>query len=728
MKYRLALICALAAGASAPSQAASERWTQFVSTGEITGMADAGGQIWVGAFGGLIRIDKIGVETTYFNQANSSLRDLGVRNVASNGKGSVAATTRGGALAVFDGHSWSNPGIAAPLRGQACFDAVWDAAGSFWVLAIDPASHLPSVFRRRDSQWSRFYLDGVDAMAGDAYGGFYYSAYLPAGFGQPSLQTDREGQVWVSVLNRFRTKVFRIQQDGSMDTAVAPEQGEYHQLVVPDSGAPVWLGSTGMLRTKPDGLDTLRPPLASQYLTIFRNPRNRFARAADGSELWSLVPGMIHRRRSGVWDELALPGGQPINLPLLLPAGGWRGPGLTAHEAYVATDARFGTLDADSWTLASLTRPTFPAGGEFAVFPGGTPASTMLLGGRSGVHSFDWGTGIFTRRSVTPATAPRYPISVFAEKAGRVWVSSRGFLGALGQRGMDTLEPTDGAWLGTTTHGSAMNAFMAEDPAGALWFADGSRLLSNPNGSADPRTWIRHPLPAPWEKTALIAAIGRHRDGSIWIAANAFTGYTERTIAARFDGKSWIVYDSLSADAFASSGEVQDLRCDGAGNVWLRFPGSLLQWDGTAWKEHKWTSSAPLGKRIAAMAVDGSGALWAATSPPEATLLHWSDRWESVADAEGKMGSSWIRSMAFDVEGKLWMSSEQGGVLILDPAGATTAHTRPRAARGGRPARATSSDGTWRILTGDAREAGHGFPVRAFDLRGRAVPLLKGLP
>jgi hypothetical protein len=715
----------LASGLGRIQAAAGERWAQYSNTSEITGMADAGGPVWLGSLGGLIRIDPVSAETTYFTQANSSLTDLGIRTVASDGRGKVAAVTRNGALAVFDGRSWSAPGTETPLQGQFCLDALWDASGAFWVLATDPGSRTPSLFRRSGSQWNRYSLDGVDIMSGNLYAGFMYSAYLPSGFGHPGLQADRAGRVWASVLHGMRTKVFRIEPDGSLDTVVAPAKATFCQLVVPDSGAPLWLGSQGMFRVTSGGLDTLKPPVSAAALNLFFQPRNRFARASDGSELWSLAPGKIHRLRSGVWDTLDAPGKSSDSPTLLLQARGRPGPGLPAPDAYVvAAHTRFGALIGNSWSFTDIARTPFVAQTDLTAFPAGPRVQGMLFCDWNGVQSFDPRSGKMAPLYTLPAGDTRRPLALFADRSGKVWVSGPDFLGLLRGDGLQDMRPDARPMFGTYHSAFDHKAFMWEDPAGTLWIADSSRVFSAPAGSEDTRTWTEHPLPAPWTGKAYITNISGQKDGSVWISAVVSSQYSTTGFAARYDGKKWTVHGALPNDAFPSW-NILDLNCDGAGNVWLRFSDGLLQWDGTAWKQHPWSSSPLLGSGIAATAVDGNGSLWAATTSPEATLLRWADGWQNVTDATAKMRTTRVNSMAFDAEGKLWMSSTQDGILVFDPAtAAVSGIARSRKAPRGRSVLSRASHGAWRIVLPGSANEGSGRSARNLDIRGRTLPYM----
>lgn len=715
----------LALGIRPAAAGSAERWTQYANTGEITVMADAGGQVWLGTLGGLIRIDRVTAETTYFNQANSGLTDLRIQSLASDGNGTIAAVTRHGALAVFDGRSWTRPGTEAPLRGQFFLDALWDATGSFWVLATDPQSGLPSVFRKRNSQWTRFFLDGIDRMSVDGYGGYGYSPYLSEGLRLPRLQTDRQGTLWASVMNRAKPKVFRLDPDGSMDTVPAPDgkgiSGGYGgpniQFVVPDSGTPVWLEPQVMLQVSPGG-DTIRLP-KGVYANYFFHPRNRCARAPDGSELWSFVPGMIHRLRSGVWDSLPPLGSKTSRPPLLLQAHGGKGPGLRASSAYASLGALFGPLDGDAWTPVNVAKTPIPGAGVITQFSGGAGAYGMLLMDSKGIETFDSRAGAFAPFYALPSDGSPRIKALFADHSGRVWASGDGALGLFRQGTLDILKPDLGYWYG------AAESFMAEGRDGTLWFADSSGLRSSRRGSEDTRSWIKHPLPASLIGRVQIAAIGIDRDGGIWIAANhAYdTGWG---VAARFDGRTWRVHDSLSIGSDAQS--IWGLRCDSAGNVWIRFRQGLLQWNGTAWKSHTWSSSPLLATGIEAMAIDGRGTLWAATAAPEASLLKWEEGWRALPDASGKIGTSTIRSMAFDKEGRLWMAPDQGGVLVLDPSTATVPAKGPSG--GDAPAQTPVSGrfgGSWRIVLPGTPADAPGARARRIDIQGRSIPPWTGL-
>ncbi|MEO6094251.1 MAG: hypothetical protein ABIW76_00770 [Fibrobacteria bacterium] len=718
----------LAPGTHPAAAGSPDRWTQYANTGEITVMADAGDQVWLGTLGGLIRIEKVAGETTYFNQANSSLSDLRIQSLASDGNGTIAAVTQHGALSVFNGRSWTRPGTEAPLLGQFSFDALWDSAGSFWVLAADRQTGFPSVFRKRNSQWIRFFLDSVDRMSPNGYGDYSYSGYYYGGLGQPRLQTDRKGTLWASVLNRGKPKVFRFDPDGSIDSVPAPQGngvsgygGPNIQFIVPDSGTPVWLENRVMLQAAPGG-DTIRLPQIFNT-NSFLHPRNRCARASDGSQLWSFVPGKIHRLRSGVWDTLPPLDGNSSRPPLLLQAVARKGPTLQPYT-YVSAGTAFGMLEVDSWKAITMAKTPIRARGSFTLFSGGSGDFKMLVRDSWGVDGYDSRAGLLNTFYSFPITSPDRFTALFTDRSGRVWASGRGILGLLRQGEFKLLKSADGSWLGPDVYSYSANAFMAEGRDGTLWFADSSRLFSSRGGSEDTGAWIGHPLPAPWVGRVRISALGRHADGSIWIAANR-SDFSGGGIAARYDGKTWRVHDSLLTAGFAGQ-TIWDLRCDGAGNVWLRYREGLLQWNGTAWKKHPWSSSPLLGKGIEALAMDGSGTLWATTSLPDATILKWEEGWKSIPDATGKMGSSPIRSIAFDNEGKLWMAPDQGGILVFDPQGATVSAKTPSRMDAQVRSKVVSgrSVGSWRIVLPQSPAGGSG--TRILDIQGRAIPLRDG--
>ncbi|MFC2130683.1 two-component regulator propeller domain-containing protein [Bacteroidota bacterium] len=140
---------------------AEETWLQYTYVGYVSSIAEEADYIWIGTEGGgLVQMNKITNEKTFYNTSNSSLPDNDVWSIAIESNGEKWMGTDGG-LAKFDGKNWtiydpSNSGlpgsdvrsiaiddngnkwIGTSMDGLAKFD------GEIWTVYNTSNSELPS--------------------------------------------------------------------------------------------------------------------------------------------------------------------------------------------------------------------------------------------------------------------------------------------------------------------------------------------------------------------------------------------------------------------------------------------------------------------------------------------------------------------------------------------------------------------------------------------------------
>lgn len=707
---------------------AGERWTQYTSFAAITRMADGGKDLWLGTAGGLIRQNKATGENTYYNQANASFTDSRIRAVDSDQAGRLWATTQGGMLAEFDGIRWSNLSFGSPLEGEVVVDIAWDFRGSLWVLAMDRDSRKPSIFRRQEGQWTRLYLDGADAMPqsslGENYGhGYFYSYGIGSAYGiSPSyLQTDGVGQAWVVTRAANRTKVYRISNSGRVDTADTPHHLSPRWLLVPRTGSPFWICGLHLAQRTETGWDTTAFP-SGVLPQSTSHPRNIFAQTTDDGYFLSL--NRLVKYREGGWENISVPGDTLGRNSLLLESvAGNDCP--QGNCVRTARGDRVGSLAGESWNFirtafSPIGNPTFEV-----IRPRGAGSPDILMAGYGTVRIFRPATSQATPVDLGSSWAPGQTVhSLGEDHRGTLWVRGSRSLVRAGADGTETFTPENSPLAGYSEYLPAA-AFMAVDARGVVWAADSGKLISIPDGSGDVRTWKSHPLPAgpEWGDGITVTALAMNRDGSIWFSGRVQgPDLIARGMIGRYDGKTWRMFGA-SHHVWLDSLLVKDLRCDGNGQVWALFQAGLLQWDGTAWKEHARTRTSPIRNGVQAMTVDAEGRLWAATTPPEAALMMWTNRWETVDDSKARIATSTVRSMAFDASGRLWMATTGDGVMVLDPAGAmpTGIPSGRRFAPSHPPSLYRQADGGWRLfpgpLSGENRLA-----IRILTLQGTEVP------
>ena len=109
-------------------------WMNYTSGDEIMALAEEGDYLWVGTFGGLVKLNKINSEGVFFNQLNSGLPDNLVRAITIDQDRIKWIGTWSGGLAKFDDVNWtlfntSNSG----LPDDQITSIVIDSIGNKWI-------------------------------------------------------------------------------------------------------------------------------------------------------------------------------------------------------------------------------------------------------------------------------------------------------------------------------------------------------------------------------------------------------------------------------------------------------------------------------------------------------------------------------------------------------------------------------------------------------------------
>jgi hypothetical protein len=85
----------------------SQEWSVYLAGKWINCLADEGQYLWVGTWGGLVKLNKSTGQFIVYGKWNSKLPDNHVTSVAIDGQGNKWIGTYGGGLAKFDGVNWT---------------------------------------------------------------------------------------------------------------------------------------------------------------------------------------------------------------------------------------------------------------------------------------------------------------------------------------------------------------------------------------------------------------------------------------------------------------------------------------------------------------------------------------------------------------------------------------------------------------------------------------------
>jgi len=145
-------------------------WENFTSN-EVSAIAEDADYIWTGG-SGLLRIDKISGEKTYFNSANSGLQENGITCIAIDKSGTKWIGTENGGISSFDGINWNvYDGSNSLLPYGVVYTIVIDSDDRIWVGTANGLVVIAdtnwTVYNRSNSDIP---TDGIRAIAIDEDG------------------------------------------------------------------------------------------------------------------------------------------------------------------------------------------------------------------------------------------------------------------------------------------------------------------------------------------------------------------------------------------------------------------------------------------------------------------------------------------------------------------------------------------------------------------------------
>lgn len=238
---------------------------------------------------------------------------------------------------------------------------------------------------------------------------------------------------------------------------------------------------------------------------------------------------------------------------------------------------------------------------------------------------------------------------------------------------------------------------VAPAPDGSVWV--GTQAAGLVHWDADGNDYRRYTPPALAGQSIDHVAVAD--DGTVWAASQAGPGVDGDGGVVRYDGETWTTYTD---DGGLPATRVAALVTAGNGTVWAATYEGLARFDGEEWVGQ---TGAGVPELVWQLAVDGQGALWAATD-------HFGDGSESegVARFDGHEWRRW--TVGDDVAG------QDLGALTTGPDGSVWIATRDTPHRD--PQEGGRQDGGRRLLRFDDGDwtvelRDQALPNGRFDLR-----------
>lgn len=263
--------------------------------------------------------------------------------------------------------------------------------------------------------------------------------------------------------------------------------------------------------------------------------------------------------------------------------------------------------------------------------------------------------------------------SLILDNQGKVWIGTDG-------AGVAVLDPLSSEWTlynrGNNTLASDYVSDMAIDDSGRIWI--GTRRFVNPHPPPsyigggvsifDGQQWS-----VKWQSNSclgsnVVMAVTNSGDGKMWVATWAggvssfdadgrCTRYVKRTTPA------------LRGDY------IYDVAADAAGRVWLAVAGQggggkgVAVLDQGTWRTLDISDSGLVSNNVRTIMADGAVVYFGARDPlggPEGVSVLDGEAWVTYRTATRGLASNQITDIAFDDQGRVWLSTANSGVSVFD--------------------------------------------------------------
>ncbi len=624
-----------------PLGAQNPEWEVYTCGDDITALAEEGDFLWVGTTGGLVKLNKLTGETTFFNNANSGLIYNYVNAIGVDGHANkwISSYTLGSpAFVRFDGAVWTTLDLVdGPLISLSRF--VMDNKGFLWAGGNGALAKFDGedwttydISQFDSSDWCPSYLISVDYIdnvwAATTEGllrfdGTDFAHYTPSNSGLPSnvitcLKIDLTGNAWL------RTQ-------------------SYNQT------AGKW---------EDDGLTKFDGTSWSHYQTPHCT-NSRSLQIDNAGQIWITTDEGLARFDGSSW--IVYDDTRGLN-PLLCDKEGfvW----LTTYEGYRGL-IRF---DGSNCTRFNTSNSGLHYSGVSCIaFEG---SDTMWLGTRQFDNGNGFGFGFpagalqevtdtgWTEVQQTGLPNAHYR-SIAVDDRGTKWLASS----SSGLMKYDGVNITEIAVDDSGTEMAQVTS-LAIDSKGDLWAGEVAGPDSDCLRRFDGTHWRKYTSTDSGFPLNSVQSLAADPEGGLWIGT--FHGLV------KYDATGWADYTTSNSGLPANS--IDHLAVDSGGNLWIVTGASLVKFDGSKWAVEELPSpEGPYSWYITSLAIDGKGSVWL-TDYSNGLLAFNGGKWTSYTTSNSGLPDNSAFCIAFDSKGNKWIGTNnglavfnEGGIVAVRP-------------------------------------------------------------
>jgi ligand-binding sensor domain-containing protein len=136
---------------------------------------------------------------------------------------------------------------------------------------------------------------------------------------------------------------------------------------------------------------------------------------------------------------------------------------------------------------------------------------------------------------------------------------------------------------------------------------------------------------------------------------------------ASYDGEKWVVYRAI--DLGLKGEQVNTLAVDSMNDIWAGTLNGAAVFDGSRWKSLTKDSSGLADDAVFCITIQRNGGkelIWFGTLSGISRLDPATNQWQSYTRQDIDLGWGGVSDLMFDSKGRLWVSTEGGGISIWD--------------------------------------------------------------
>ena len=587
-------------------------WINYTPGAYVSSLLGDGEVMWVGNIGGLVCIDHVTGEQTFYNKANAGLPDNFITCMATDKQGHKWVGTYFEGIFEFDGSTVcavynrdNSPLLENHISAVAIdeSDRIWIGMAEKGLAVLD--SEAWTVFTYQDSY---LFPSGVGYLSIDNRGTLWAGLYAtPVHF---------DGQEWVA--HYFDHPVW----------AVAPDNNNNMWAFIDKEGLGEYDGSEWTIYPVPDSLS------GEQVLSLVVDESGTKWMSTWGKGLLSFDGITWTQYRTNNSD---IPSDTLMRVAVDADGCIWAG----------TTEKGVGRFDGKEWTLFSASNSKLPVEDITAIESDENHNHWIGTNG-GGLICFDeqdW--EVYTRsNSSLPSDSIQ---SLYFDSDNNLWVGTY-------TRGVAKFDGSTWALYDTSNSDLPTNDIrdIAADSNGSIWVITWNWLIS-----FDGQVWNRYQPENFSEFGSSFYALNIDRQDIKWI------GFWDAGLAC-FNGNNWTNYNTENS-GLPDNG-IRGIAIDSQDHKWITTRGGMAEFDGNTWTVFTSDNSGLPYKWVTEIAIDQFDRKWFGIISRGVACFDGAE-WQQFAGPQSPLSGFLVNAIDIDFDNKVWIGGDAGvsaGLTVYD--------------------------------------------------------------